>query len=365
MQCAESKKAFRLLIENAVDFLNQAADGLEKNPKHSVIHFYTAVELLLKARLVREHWSLVVSIHPDWKKFLDGDFVSVSFEEICERLDKIVGSALSVTAKEKFNKIRIHRNKMVHFYHQAKMVDLPVRDVRSFRRVPSIRNMKTIEIAVEQFGAWRELQMLMTDVWRKEFSEWQNDFNEIEEKLKIYKPYLEQKFSSLKTEIAAMKKQGIVLRNCHSCSFKSAQDVSPVSGLVHTKCLVCGGEDKYLIFECPECGAKGELREGGAYKCEKCEAQFDEEALAEAINEDPATTDNYYDHPLPANCGCCDGYHTVVSYQEKYLCVSCLDCVDELYYCAWCNEANTGDMEDSHYQGCGHCDGWNGWHKDD
>ena len=46
-----SVKTLQLLVENAIDFLNQAADELANNPKYSVIHFYTAVELLLKARL--------------------------------------------------------------------------------------------------------------------------------------------------------------------------------------------------------------------------------------------------------------------------------------------------------------------------
>lgn len=78
------------LVENALDFLHHAIENLERFPKLSIINFYTAVELFLKARLLHEHWSLVVAKDPDWDKFISGDFVSVSFEDACGRLSRIV-----------------------------------------------------------------------------------------------------------------------------------------------------------------------------------------------------------------------------------------------------------------------------------
>lgn len=48
------------IAESAMDFLKRAVDEIEKHPKYSVIHFATAVELILKARLMHEHWALVV-----------------------------------------------------------------------------------------------------------------------------------------------------------------------------------------------------------------------------------------------------------------------------------------------------------------
>ena len=52
---------FDRLVDNALDFLNRSIADFEKSPKYSVIHFYTAVELFVKARLMAEHWSLVVA----------------------------------------------------------------------------------------------------------------------------------------------------------------------------------------------------------------------------------------------------------------------------------------------------------------
>jgi hypothetical protein len=74
------------LIKNALDFLKHAIDDFSTHPKHSVINFYTAVELFLKARLLEEHWSLIVVKDPDRRKFEAGDFISVTFEEACNRL---------------------------------------------------------------------------------------------------------------------------------------------------------------------------------------------------------------------------------------------------------------------------------------
>src|SRR4051812_40197396 len=107
------------LVDNAVDFLETATNEFEERPKYSVIAFHSAVELFLKARLLHEHWSLVVSKNPDIGSFDDGDFQSVTFEEACQRLAKIVGSGLSDHALRSFNEIRKHRNKMVHFFHEV------------------------------------------------------------------------------------------------------------------------------------------------------------------------------------------------------------------------------------------------------
>ena len=57
----EPNRFFDSLVRNAMDFLKKSVDELEESPKYSVIYFSTAVELFLKARLLREHWSLIIS----------------------------------------------------------------------------------------------------------------------------------------------------------------------------------------------------------------------------------------------------------------------------------------------------------------
>ena len=335
------------LVGNAIDFLNKAIDEFDAHPKYSIINFYTAIELFMKARLLHEHWSLVVSKNADWDMFVKGDFVSVAFEECTDRLKKIAKSGLPETTKKKFDSIRKHRNKMVHFFHTAKT---------------SKKEMETI--VGEQLSAWCDLHKIMMTDWHDVFSGWKKEFVNIERKLKNHRNYLQAKFESLKDEIGKLSNEGFKFRKCPSCGFKSSKQAVIIGDLEESICLVCDHVDKYLLFTCPDCSKKSALHEGGSFKC-KCGFTCDESKLADEVNEDPATTDNYFEHSLPANCGECEGYQTVVSYHEKYLCVCCLDVAERLQHCSWCSEANTGDMEESEYKGCGHCDGNPAWHRDD
>ena len=109
------------LVDNGFDFLNKAIEYLQDNPKFSVIHFHAAVELFLKARLMEEHWSLVISQrqYPDWKKFISGNFQSLSIDGAADRLEKVVRSGLSKPELKSFREITKHRNKVVHFFHEA------------------------------------------------------------------------------------------------------------------------------------------------------------------------------------------------------------------------------------------------------
>ena len=148
----ETASDFENLVRNGIDFLEKAMLQLENEPKYSVINFYTAVEIFLKAPLVHDHWTLVVSDRdPDRDKYEAGDFVSVSFEEACTRLSRSLKKPLHKSAKNVFDKIRRHRNRMVHFYHSG--IDGKQRD----------------DIKLEQARAWFELNKFVADTWQKEF----------------------------------------------------------------------------------------------------------------------------------------------------------------------------------------------------
>ena len=55
-----SDEFFSQLVGNALDFAETAARELEPSPKYSLINFGAAVELFLKARLLSEHWALII-----------------------------------------------------------------------------------------------------------------------------------------------------------------------------------------------------------------------------------------------------------------------------------------------------------------
>jgi hypothetical protein len=341
------KPEFQRLTENAIDFLNRAIDEFETEPKYSIINFYSAVELFLKARLLKEHWSLVVSRDPDRKKFESGDFHSVTFDEACSRLAKVVQSPISESATKNFHAVRNHRNRMVNFFHSTQ------------RKAGDVES-----IALEQLRAWHDLNRLLTNNWKPLFNSYEKDFAAIEKKLGAHRAYFQAKFDSLKPSLDARQKAGASFIVCGSCSFKSAEDLIVVGDLHEASCAVCGYESKWLNFTCPACSEVSGLSDGGEFSCGSCGHTLSAEGIASELNEFVATKDNYFDAKVPANCSDCSSYHSIVEYKDGHLCVVCFSNDEELQQCGWCNEFTNSDMEYSYYGGCGFCDGKAGWDND-
>jgi hypothetical protein len=177
-----------------------------------------------------EHWTLVASKEVDRDKFVAGDFVSVPFEEACSRFAKIVKSGIDDSARKKFDAVRKHRNQMVHFFHEAD------------------GNKKTLveEVAIEQLGAWYELQQLLTVHWADHFEPWKKDIADIERRFKRQRDYLAAKFNALKSELARLKEQGEAIELCSSCHFTAAKIVPEIGDLRKETCLVCGHRSTWI-----------------------------------------------------------------------------------------------------------------------
>jgi hypothetical protein len=170
---------FENLVRNGIDFLTKAISQLESEPKHSVVNFYTAVEIFLKAPLVHEHWALVVvDRNLNRQNYEAGDFLSVSFDDACTRLATALKQPLQSTAKEAFDKVRKHRNRMVHFYHSG------------------INGKQREEIKLEQAQAWFELNRFITDTWREEFKPFQSEFRRMERDLINNNHYAKQSLTA-------------------------------------------------------------------------------------------------------------------------------------------------------------------------
>lgn len=64
------EEMFNAVVRNAIDFVNSSLDNLDKRPKNGIVDFYTAIELFLKAKLMEEHWTLIIG-KPAEAKLLD------------------------------------------------------------------------------------------------------------------------------------------------------------------------------------------------------------------------------------------------------------------------------------------------------
>lgn len=109
-------------VENGLDYLKSAVEHLRDDPtardlKYAVLHLSAAVEVLLKVRLMREHWSLVFkdagkATRPSLRT---GKFISIGMEEAVGRLKEIAGVSFSDSALNSFRRLVEVRNKLQHF----------------------------------------------------------------------------------------------------------------------------------------------------------------------------------------------------------------------------------------------------------
>lgn len=341
---------FENLVRNGLEFLEKAISQLDSDPKHSVINFYTAVEIFLKAPLVHEHWTLV-TLDRDFnrQKYEAGDFQSVSFEDACTRLATALNKQLKSSAKDAFDKVRKHRNRMVHFYHDG--IDGRQRD----------------EIKLEQAQAWFELNRFVVDTWRDRFEPFLPEFRGMERTLIAHNHYAQAKFESLKPRIDGLTKKGKTFQVCPSCGTAACEFEEPAEGLSSYDCLVCFFQERNAGVDCPECGKADQLvRAYEGLACEHCEHTVASDDAFELLDQNTTRgTKDGFDSKTPANCDDCQGYHTVCEYQGGYLCSNCLGYFKSVGQCEYCSDYMTGDTEGTYASGCEHCDGAASRYRDD
>jgi hypothetical protein len=345
--------ALRNLSESAFDFLERSVDEIKKHPKDSVIHFATAVELLLKARLMREHWTLVLDRASDLSlgDFLSGKCKTVTQADAIKRLNNACGENISKDAIAQFGNIAAHRNRMIHFFHEAGAGQADQALIE--------------EIVKEQCLCWFYLERLLSE-WDDQFEEFDTKIAGVRWRMKQNRAFLSIAFDRLKPSIEAEKKNGKAFHVCSGCGFE-ASAVAELSDILFEKdCRVCGLGEAYIEISCPGgCGTTLHLEaNSGSHTCGSCEHHVTAEVLAGALNteySDPT------DFETPINCAMCSGYQTVVLHHETFICTECFGTANAAPLCGWCSERQIGggDLEYSYHSGCEFCDGQAGWTKDD
>ena len=247
-----------------------------------------------------------------------------------------------VVTKKNFDTIRKHRNKMVHFFHDADRTPWP---------------WLTENIALEQLRAWHDLHELLTVDWAPIFESFDQKFDEIDKKLSGHREFLRAKFDKLAPSIKEEKSRGIQFRICPSCGFDAARVLPVLGDLFKSTCLVCRRRGSWFNYTCSNCNKVSPLGDGGEFVCTRCQHKDDQAVIVEKINEFIITSDNYMDARVPAHCAECEGYHSVVEYKEQFLCVVCFLVTEHVAACGWCSEYGNGDMGDSAMFGCTMCGG--------
>ncbi len=110
------------LLQNGLDYILSTLENLkgesptERQLKYAVIHLSAGVELILKERLRLEHWSLIFadSDKATKERFESGNFVSVGFPQLVNRLSSICGVEFDDKDKRILESLRKMRNRLEH-----------------------------------------------------------------------------------------------------------------------------------------------------------------------------------------------------------------------------------------------------------
>jgi len=108
-------------LENGLDYVESVVDHLVGNPtprdlKYAILHLAAAIEVILKARLGQEHWSLIFRTVDSAERsaFEKGDFESVGAAGAIDRLIKIVGLQFSDKDRVSIKRVIERRNRLQH-----------------------------------------------------------------------------------------------------------------------------------------------------------------------------------------------------------------------------------------------------------
>lgn len=341
------KDAFDSLALNAFDFLKASLHQIESDPKYSIINFYTAVEIIFKARLLKEHWSLIVSKpeNANYQDFLAGKCHTANLSDCNKRLLNIANSHVSPAALAQFEKLREHRNRLIHFYNKDYIQN----------------NKKAIEQVIsEQCTAWYHLHHLLTAKWRKIFERYQNDIATLNGLMLKNKRFLKSKYDNLKTKIKEDKKKGQIISQCFACQYGSSYEYEEHDPLYREKCIVCDAFQWFLKVPCPNdsCGSMIYVYESAEGACEKCGEVVDLDYLIDTYGEHASPKQRLIDHYEACCCYCCHERETVVPLDKdnnKWLCLYCLELHNQPEECEYCGDYVTGEQD--YAFGCMHCSG--------
>lgn len=330
---------FSSIVTNAIDFLFQSVRALEEDPKQSLINFYTAVELFVKARLMREHWSLVYSQphKATLRSFLEGDLVSVGLDEARTRLANIAGVTIPSAAYDTFDELRQERNRLIHFFNPG------------YRRTSELN-----DVTASQYKGWYYLHKLLTENWREPFKDYLHLFEQMDQAMHSQHSFLQAKYESLQQALEKGREGGTTFFRCGVCNFPAVREIAQtdIESVVSVGCLVCTHETWGLNIQCPECATMC-LYALGEGICDQCGFRFRLDDILQFFTPDP----DWLQVEL-AYCATCEysAEPTVIVYAGQWLCLFCLNTHDYPDHCGWCGEFVTGDaFGNYHSPGCFMC----------
>lgn len=227
------------LLDNALDYFLSAAEYAHKTDlrslKYCILHIAASVELLLKARLFEEHWSLIFA---DIDKATEialknGDFKSADPQTVLDRLEKIAKISVSKEDHLLLDDLRKLRNCIQHFA------------VTTTAAQASSLVAKTANFLIN--FCHHELGEVLGELKEK--------LEKIKKQLGHFREYVDERLEAIKPDLEEAER----LTNCPRCKQSTLR-----LGLGDPNCPFCGfvieaeelaqGISETPIEECPQCG---------------------------------------------------------------------------------------------------------------
>ena len=313
------------VVENGLDFLGHAVEEMAKSPadnKYSAIHLFGAIEVLIKARLIREHWTLVCKNvdGATLSGFKNGDVPTVDGMQGLKRLESSVGIVMSKQQMQNVDAVRRLRNRVAHFAVVA--ID-PVA-------------IKTELARGLDFVVWFLEKQILPDAPADEAELIKDSLSEIASVLGEIKAFVAERLATLKAELDAAELLLVCPRCLQGC----------LTVLDGGKCLFCwwnpddseAAADEYVVGVL-NLSSYAVIKDGGEWpvtECPECEVRAFVEGAVVTGGQMTKTGGSYSDPDfLCFNCG----FHC--SYDLVDRCSSCgvwttsefamcSDCVDNL-----------------------------------
>ncbi|MFI6020578.1 hypothetical protein ACIBCP_23425 [Streptomyces sp. NPDC051287] len=253
-------------IENGLDYLISVVDNLAKedgtpvsarNLKYGVLHLQAAAEVLLKARLQREHWSLVLAKldrNPTTRENFDaGKFASCTMEDAALRLRNVVGLHISPESIKALKELAESRNALQHF------------GLDDTGPAVEAKAALVLDFLIRFLD-----EHLLPDLNNEERERTQDDMERIRVGLTHIQAFVDRRMESVRAELASHLGRTLECPGCHQFGLL-------VDGGEDIKCYFCGrkkmsgdaaleyvfyvlgrwwdGEGRTPVEECPHCSS--------------------------------------------------------------------------------------------------------------
>lgn len=265
---------FNNLVDSAFDFMGHALDAVADEPKYALMSLASGIELVFKARLVREdvQWIASEPTEASSERFEQGRIKTVGFDLARRRIEALSGAPVDKAACDAFNAVARHRNRVVHFFHT---------DLETLRT----------HVVSDIYVAWHYLYELMTGEWRTYFSDHESAMRAFGTRLQGLKPLLQAIFE----RVVSGSVDAGSLAQCPCCDFQGL-DSAKGSGYIGAICRVCGYQalshraikhgEEVFCGSCGECdGIQTVIDTGLCFKCKECEETFSDYMTCEFCGE--------------------------------------------------------------------------------